>query len=94
MVTEIAVLKIDPAQAKAFEKTFQDVVHILHRQPGYQNDRLYRAIERPEEYILTVEWDSVADHENFIQAPDYPDLDGALGQFVIEGDFAHYQTIS
>ena len=94
MVTEIAVLKIDPSQAEAFEKTYQDVVHILRRQPGYQADKLLRAIERPEEYILTVEWDSVADHENFIKAPDYPDLDGALGAFVKEGDFAHYRTIA
>jgi len=94
VVTEIAILKIDPAQAEEFERTYQDVVHILRRQPGYQNDRLFRAIERPEKYILTVEWDSVADHENFIQAPDYPDLDGALGKFVKDGDFAHYRAIS
>lgn len=94
MVTEVAVLKIDPSQAKKFEKTYRNVVGILRRQRGYINDRLMRAIERPEEYILAVEWDQVADHERFIAAPDYPDLDGALGQYVVDANFAHYISIS
>jgi len=94
MVTEIAILKIDPAEAGAFEATYRRVVPILQRQPGYQSDQLLRAIERPEEYFLTVEWDSVADHEAFIAAPDYPELDGALGEFVRDASFAHYQTIA
>ena len=93
MVTELAILIIDPAEAEAFEKTFQDVVNILRKQEGYLDDKLMRAIERPEEYILTVEWETVADHEKFIEAPDYPDLDGALGKFVKDASFAHYNTI-
>ena len=93
MIKEIAILKIDPSQADLFESTYQEVVHILRRQPGYYSDRLYRAIERPEEYILEVEWEQVADHERFISAADYPDLDGALGAFVIEASFAHYQQV-
>ena len=94
MIKEIAILKIDPARAEAFEGVYRDVAHILRRQPGYRSDRLYRAIERPEEYILEVEWESVADHENFISADDYPDLDGALGLFVKEGGFAHYRLVN
>jgi heme-degrading monooxygenase HmoA len=93
MVTEIAILKIDPAQAEAFEATYHKVVHILQRQPGYRADQLLRAIERPEEYILQVKWDSVADHERFIAAPDYPELDGALGEYVKSANFAHYQAV-
>jgi heme-degrading monooxygenase HmoA len=93
MITELAILTIDPDNAEDFEKTYQDVVHILRRQPGYLADKLMRAIERPEEYILAVEWESVADHENFIAAADYPDLDGALGEYVLEANVAHFNTL-
>jgi heme-degrading monooxygenase HmoA len=93
MVTEIAILKIDPAEAEKFERTFRDVVHILQRQPGYQSDKLMRAIEHPEQYILSVEWGCVEDHLRFIDGPDYPGLDGALSVYVTEGSFAHYDSI-
>lgn len=93
MITEIAILIINPAEAERFEQTYRDVVHILQRQPGYQSDKLMRAIEHPEQYILTVEWGSVEDHMRFVDAPDYSDLDGALGEFVNEGSFAHYNSI-
>ena len=93
MITELAILKINPAKAEKFEKTYQDVVHILHKQPGYLNDKLMRAIERPEEYVLAVEWGSVEDHQRFIDSADYPSLDGALGQFVKDASIAHYNTL-
>ena len=93
MITEIAILKIDPPEAERFEQTYRDVVHILQRQAGYQSDKLMRAIEHPEQYILTVEWGSVEDHLRFIDGSDYPDLDGALGVYVIEASFAHYNSI-
>ncbi len=93
MITEVAILKIDPAEAVKFERTYNEVVHILRRQPGYQSDKLMRAIEYPEQYILSVEWGSVQDHLRFIDAPDYPELDGALGAFVKDVSFAHYTSI-
>ncbi len=40
MVTEIAILKIDAAQSKDFEKMHNDVVKILRRQTGYKSDKL------------------------------------------------------
>lgn len=93
MITEVAILKIDPAEAVEFERTYNEVVHILRRQSGYRSDKLMRAIEYPEQYILAVEWGSVEDHLNFIAAPDYPDLDGALSEYIIDGSFAHYHIV-
>ena len=93
MITELAILKINPAKTEKFEKTYQDVVHILRKQPGYLDDKLMRAIERPEEYVLAVEWGSVEDHQRFIDSADYPSLDGALGQFVKDASIAHYITL-
>ena len=93
MITELAILKIDPKKADLFESTYRDVVHVLKRQPGFLSEQLLRAIEAPEQYVLSVEWESVEDHKRFIDAPDYPDLDSALGQFVVDGSFYHYNSI-
>jgi len=93
MITELAILTINPTDAEEFEKTHQDLVQILRRQPGYLDDKLMRAIERPEEYVLAVEWEAVEDHQRFIDSADYPALDGPLGSYVKEGSFAHYNSL-
>jgi heme-degrading monooxygenase HmoA len=94
MVTEVAILKIDPANASAFEQMYEEVVPVLRRQAGYQSDKLLRAIERPEEYILSVEWDSVDAHQAFIDSDEYSLMAEPFGGFVVDSGFAHYNTIS
>ena len=93
MITEVAILIIDPGEYEKFERTYREVMHILQRQPGYKSDKLMRAIEHPEQYILAVEWDSKEDHLRFMDAPDYPELDGALGEFVKDASVAHYNFV-
>jgi len=94
MVTEVFVFKIDPAEDRTFEKMYAEVVPVLRRQKGYQSDKLMRAIERPDEYILAVEWDSVEAHQAFAGSADYPEMDGPFGGFVKEGILAHYKTVA
>lgn len=94
MVTEVAILKIDPSKAEAFEKMYSDVVPVLRRQDGYINDSLMRAIERPEEYILSVEWEAVESHQNFIDSSEYPLMSGPFGEFVLDSHFAHYNIVA
>ena len=94
MVTEVFVFKIDPAEAQEFEIMYTDVVSVLRKQKGYRSDKLMRAIERPEDYILAVEWDSVEAHQAFINSDSYPEMDGPFGGYVIEGTLAHYNTVA
>ena len=94
MVTEIFVFKIDPAEAQEFENVYTEVVPVLRGQKGYRSDKLMRAIERPAEYILAVEWDSIDAHQAFIDSDAYPEMDGPFGRFVIEGKLAHYTTVA
>ena len=94
MVTEVFVFKIDPARANEFEKMYTEVISNLRAQAGYRSEKLMRAIERPEQYILAVEWDSVKAHQAFIASASYPKMSGPFGEFVKEGDFAHYTTIA
>jgi|WetSurMetagenome_2_1015567.scaffolds.fasta_scaffold412689_1 heme-degrading monooxygenase HmoA len=92
MVTEIAIFKIDPKKASEFEKMAAEISpKTLRKQKGYISDRLLHAIERPEEYILAVEWESVEAHQKFIDSKDYALMSGPFGNFVIESTFAHYK---
>jgi heme-degrading monooxygenase HmoA len=90
MVYEIAVLKINPEKSADFEKMYTEVVAILRRQKGYKGDQLLHAIERPDEYVLKVAWEGVAAHQDFIDSPDYPQISGPFGDYVIESGFAHF----
>lgn len=94
MVTEVAVLKIDPKNASAFEEMYSEVAPVLRSQKGYLSDKLMHAIERPEEYILAVEWESKEAHEAFIASEDYSKMSGRFGEFVIESGFAHFTTVA
>ena len=94
MITEIAMLTVDSSEVEAFEKMYQEVVPVLRKQPGYLSDTLMHAIERPDEYILAVEWESVKDHERFIESEEYPNMSGPFGEFVKDSSFAHYRTVS
>ena len=80
MVTEVAVLKIEPKNASAFEDMYSEVAPILRSQKGYLSDKLMRAIERPEEYILAVEWEAKESHEAFIVSEDYPKMSNRFGE--------------
>tara|TARA_R100000687_G_C6444831_1_gene162336 strand:- start:865 stop:1167 length:303 start_codon:yes stop_codon:yes gene_type:complete len=71
-VLEAAVLKIGPGQNGAFERSFDQAQLIIASMPGYLSHELQRCIERDDEYLLLVRWESVAAHEEgFRQSPQY-----------------------
>lgn len=64
--------------------------------PGFRHLRLSRCIERPEQYLLLAEWDSLEDHTvGFRGSPEYQEWRRRLHHFydppaVVE----HYETIT
>ena len=40
MITELAILRIDPVNAEQFENTYREVVHILKRQSGFITEKI------------------------------------------------------
>lgn len=79
MVKEIAVMKIDPAKAEDFIRTYHEVAPVLRRQPGFISDELLSIIEDESEYILIVHWEKAEDHTAFIQSADFSLLSGPWG---------------
>ncbi len=62
MVTEIATITIDPAQAAAFELAVGKAAPHFRTAEGCHGFTLDRCIEEPSRYFLRVEWESINHH--------------------------------
>lgn len=62
MIVERAVFHITPGSEAAFESAFEEARTVVAQSRGYRSLRLLRGIERSTDYLLLIEWDSVADH--------------------------------
>lgn len=82
MIIEAAPLHIRAGQSAEFEEAFLDAQRIIAAMPGYLSHELLRCLERQDEYLLLVRWDSVAAHEiGFRGSPDYQDWKRLLHHF-------------
>jgi len=63
MILELAPLSIRPGQAEEFEASFREAQSIIASAPGYISHELRRCVERPDEYVLLVRWESIEAHE-------------------------------
>jgi heme-degrading monooxygenase HmoA len=72
VILEVAPLRIRAGQAQAFERSFREAQEIIRATPGYISHELQRCIERPNEYVFLVRWESVDAHEvGFRGSPQY-----------------------
>ena len=95
MITEIALLKIRPGQAEAFEEAFANAQPIIESMNGYIQHELQQCIEEVDKYMLVVRWETVEDHIiGFRQSEGYKEWKKLLHHFydpfpVVE----HYKRI-
>lgn len=79
---ESVILPVIPGQEAEFERAFAAAVPIIARQQGFQTLSLARCLERPNEYLLQVEWDRLTDHTvGFRESADYQLWRAALHHF-------------
>ena len=72
MVVEHALLPVKAGQEAAFEAAFGEAKTIIAAMPGFRSLTLSRCIERPDTYLLLVEWDQLEDHtDGFRGSPEY-----------------------
>ncbi len=82
MILEAAPLSVRAGQGPAFEDAFRQAQRIIASMPGYRSHRLERCIERPGEYLLLVEWDTLEAHEQgFRGSPQYQEWKRLLHHF-------------
>lgn len=66
MVLEVALIDVLPGQEDAFAAAYRLGHPVLAGTAGCRSVRMTRGIESPTRFVLLVEWDSVAAHnENF-----------------------------
>ncbi|MCR5887224.1 antibiotic biosynthesis monooxygenase [Hymenobacter sp. J193] len=94
-VLEVAILQVIPAQTLAFEQAFTKAQVIIAASPGYVSHELQRCLEKPNQYILLVRWQKLADHtDGFRQSAAYQEWKKLLHHFyspfpVVE----HYEAV-
>ncbi|MGN6413018.1 antibiotic biosynthesis monooxygenase family protein [Flexivirga sp.] len=71
-ILEAVVLPVRAGQEEEFERAFAAAVPIISRQKGFRDLRLTRCVERPNEYLLQVQWEQLTDHTvGFRESDDY-----------------------
>ncbi|WP_109697982.1 antibiotic biosynthesis monooxygenase family protein [Chitinophaga deserti] len=95
MILEVAILDVIPGKVEAFEHNFEIAQRIISRMDGYAGHQLRRCLEKPNRYILLVNWESVEHHTvGFREHPLYQEWKALLHEFydpfpVVE----HYQPL-
>jgi quinol monooxygenase YgiN len=97
MISDIASITIDPANAAAFEAAVAEAAPSFRSDTGCQGMALERIIEDPAQYRLLVQWDSVDAHMAFRETPAFQTWRGLAGPFfasapsvVHSGSVDHY----
>lgn len=81
MVLEVALIDVVPGQEDAFAAAYRLGHPILASTPGCRSVRMTRGIESPSRFVLLVEWDSVAAHqENFRGSERFEQWRGLIGK--------------
>jgi heme-degrading monooxygenase HmoA len=95
MVTEKAILEVNPSQTDEFEAAFAKAILMLDASPGSHNARLERCVERPSRYQLVVDWDSLDAHtEIFRNSPLYEQFrDLLIGFYLEKPAVSHYEFV-
>lgn len=82
MMLEAAPLQIRAGWSLEFEAAFRRAQAIIALVPGYVSHELRRCLERPDEYLLLVRWQSLEAHEvNFRGSAPYEEWKRLLHHF-------------
>ena len=82
MVLEVAVLDVKPGQSRDFEAAFGQAQTILSSMEGYISHQLQKCLEKPNRYILLVNWQTLEDHtEGFRGSAGYQEWRRLLHHF-------------
>ncbi|HYW03435.1 MAG TPA: antibiotic biosynthesis monooxygenase [Gammaproteobacteria bacterium] len=96
MILETAVLNIRPGQAAEFEAAFRQARGIIPSMPGYVSHELQRCLERADECLLLVRWESLQAHEEgFRRSPQYREWKRLLHHFYDPFPVvSHYEAVT
>ena len=96
MILEVAPLQIRPGQSAEFEAAFRTAQPIIASMPGYISHELRRCVERRDEYLLLVRWQTLEAHEvGFRQSAQYQTWKRLLHHFYDPfPTVSHYEAVA
>ncbi|HVU91291.1 MAG TPA: antibiotic biosynthesis monooxygenase family protein [Jatrophihabitans sp.] len=81
-VLEVADIEVRPGSEDDFATAYRSVRKVLIGTPGCRSVRMTRGVESPSRFVLLVEWESVAAHEENFRATDrFATWRAAIGPF-------------
>lgn len=95
MILEVAILDVKPNMQSSFEAAFSKAQKIISGINGYVSHQLQKCIEKPNRYILLVNWDQVEDHTvGFRKSLEYQEWRELLHHFYEPfPEVEHYEMI-
>lgn len=69
-VLEVGLIDVSPGAEDEFAAAYRRARELLAVSPGCRSVRMTRGVESPSRFVLLVEWDSVAAHEQGFRATD------------------------
>jgi len=95
MILEVAILNVKQGQEEAFERAFGEAQAIISCMKGYCSHQLQRCMEKPNRYVLLVNWDTIEDHTvGFRASPQYQQWRKLLHHFYDPfPTVEHYQSV-
>jgi heme-degrading monooxygenase HmoA len=95
LILEVAPLSVRAGLAAEFEAAFVEAQAIIASMPGYMSHELQRCVERPNEYVLLVRWESLEAHEvGFRKSVQYQEWKRLLHHFYDPFPVvSHYQAV-
>lgn len=82
MILEVAPLDVVPGKREQFEAAFAQASKIISSMKGFVSLQLHHCIERPDRYLLLVQWQTLEDHtQGFRGSPEYQQWRALLHHF-------------
>jgi len=95
MILEVAVLNVIPGREQDFETAFCKAQAIISSMHGYISHQLKKCIEKPNQYILLVNWETLEDHTvGFRESTEYQQWRTLLHHFYDPfPEVQHYESV-
>ena len=96
MILEVAILDVIPEQITEFERSFSEAQNIISSMKGYISHQLQKCLEKPNRYILLVNWETLDDHtQGFRGSAEYQEWRRLLHHFYDPfPEVEHYRMVS
>jgi len=62
VILEVVILDIKPELLSKYEPAFEQAQEIISGRKGYISHQLQKCLEKPNRYILLVNWQTLTDH--------------------------------